>query len=276
MRALLVEATEELRNQQTYYEILEVQPDASPQEIRDSYLRIKSAYSKDSIALYTLMNASETQEILRRIEEAYLVLSHQERRKEYDRLHGIVEIVDGTGSGSQTTRKVVSIDRVPPMEGPRPGRDANDLLRAPITDFSSHTPSSQTPNAASPAPSFTGDSWSTSSRSEAPGRSSGQPPTQIQTGPDLQLLKELESETEWQGTLLKKIREARNLSLEEVSETTRISRTYLAAIEEENFQKLPAAVYVRGFLTQVARALKIPPEPIVAAYLKRYHAARPD
>lgn len=271
MRALLVEATDELRNQQTYYEILEVQPDSSPQEIRDSYLRIKSAYSKDSIALYTLMNASETQEILRRIEEAYLVLSHRERRKEYDRLHGIVQIIDATGSESQDTRKVVSIDRVPPMEGPRPGRDVNDLLRAPITDFSLHSPM-----ATAPAPSHREEQWSPSTRPEVRGSSNEPSPTHGKTGPDLQLLKELENETEWHGTLLKRIREARNLSLEEMSETTRISRTYLTALEEESFQKLPAAVYVRGFLTQVARALKIPPEPIVAAYLKRYLAARPD
>ncbi len=45
------------------------------------------------------------------------------------------------------------------------------------------------------------------------------------------------------------------------------------AIEEENFPKLPAAVYLRGFLTQVSKYLKLPHSAVVQAYIARFNAA---
>jgi ABC-type dipeptide/oligopeptide/nickel transport system ATPase subunit len=69
---------------QNYYEVLELKTDASPQEVREAYLRLKNAYGKDSVALYSLVSAQETENILKRVEEAYQVLSHVERRKDYD------------------------------------------------------------------------------------------------------------------------------------------------------------------------------------------------
>src|SRR6185437_15120176 len=108
----------------SYYEILEVAPDASPQEIRSAYLRVKNAYKKDSIALYSLINEEDTQTLLVQIEEAYSILSNPDRRREYDRRHGMIDESQGA--------EVVSIDRVPPME---PSADDDSLLIAPPTDF---------------------------------------------------------------------------------------------------------------------------------------------
>ena len=45
--------------------------------------------------------------------------------------------------------------------------------------------------------------------------------------------------------------------------------TYLDAIENEVFGKLPAAVYVRGFLTEYAKMLGLDIEQIVGSYLQR-------
>ena len=72
---------------------------------------------------------------------------------------------------------------------------------------------------------------------------------------------------------MKKIRETKKISLEELSEFTKISRTYLKAIEDENYTKLPAAVYLRGFVTHMAKFLKIPADKAVPAYMARYHQA---
>ena len=49
------------------YDLLEVAPDATPQEIRAAYTRAKSAYKKDSVALYSLMSAEETEQVLARL-----------------------------------------------------------------------------------------------------------------------------------------------------------------------------------------------------------------
>ena len=57
-----------------YYEILDIQPDASASDVRQAYFRAKSAYGKDSNAVYSLFDAQESKSVLERIEEAYLVL----------------------------------------------------------------------------------------------------------------------------------------------------------------------------------------------------------
>ena len=51
---------------------------------------------------------------------------------------------------------------------------------------------------------------------------------------------------------------------------------YLQALEAERFAKLPAPVYVRGFLAEYARALGLDVERVKQTYLDRYRAARPN
>ncbi len=68
------------------------------------------------------------------------------------------------------------------------------------------------------------------------------------------------------GDRFRAAREARGLSLSEVSEQIRIRSVYLAAIEEENWKAIGAAVYVRGFLRTYARFLGLDPEEVVTAF----------
>ena len=44
----------------------------------------------------------------------------------------------------------------------------------------------------------------------------------------------------------------------------------MRAIEEERFSDMPAAVYVRGYVMEYARALRIDPQRVVEAYLTRF------
>jgi len=75
------------------------------------------------------------------------------------------------------------------------------------------------------------------------------------------------------GALLKKIREAKGLELSEVAQRTKIAERHLRAIEAERFDELPAPVYVRGFVTQMARFLRIDPARAAEGYLRRFHDA---
>jgi DnaJ-class molecular chaperone len=70
------------------YDVLELTPDATPQEIRSAYLRLKSSYGKDNIAHYTVFSREETETMLANIENAYLTLSNPERRRNYDQGQG--------------------------------------------------------------------------------------------------------------------------------------------------------------------------------------------
>lgn len=68
------------------------------------------------------------------------------------------------------------------------------------------------------------------------------------------------------GERFRAAREARGLSLSEVSETIRIRSVYLAAIEEERWTAIGPPVYVRGFLRTYARYLALDPEEVVSDF----------
>lgn len=68
------------------------------------------------------------------------------------------------------------------------------------------------------------------------------------------------------GKFLKKERETRNISLEEISKFTKVREHYLKAIEEDKYELLPAIPYVKGFLNVYARYLMLNPKDIILQY----------
>jgi len=72
---------------QTYYELLEVSPDATPQEIQKAYEQAKETFHQDSLAVYSLFSESEVEKIRTLVDEAYRVLMDETLRKEYDQSH---------------------------------------------------------------------------------------------------------------------------------------------------------------------------------------------
>ena len=57
------------------------------------------------------------------------------------------------------------------------------------------------------------------------------------------------------GETLRRERERRNIELDQVSRELKISPRFLEAIEEENFERLPAGVFAKSFVRQYARML---------------------
>jgi flagellar biosynthesis protein FlhG len=74
------------------------------------------------------------------------------------------------------------------------------------------------------------------------------------------------------GPLLRKARESRGLELGDISQRTKISERYLRAIEEERFDDMPAIVYVRGYVMEYARAIRVDAQRVAESYLARYRA----
>ncbi len=68
------------------------------------------------------------------------------------------------------------------------------------------------------------------------------------------------------GIHLKNIREMKGITLDEISQKTRIRVSYLKALEEENFDQLPAEVFSRGFLKAYAKYIGLDPEVVGRNY----------
>ena len=68
------------------------------------------------------------------------------------------------------------------------------------------------------------------------------------------------------GLYLRERREAKNMSVQELSRATRVPVSSLERIEADQFDELPGEVFVRGFLKAYANAVEVPENDVVARY----------
>lgn len=78
----------------------------------------------------------------------------------------------------------------------------------------------------------------------------------------------------YDGRYLAALRQAKGVSLEQLAETTRISARYLKAIEDNAYDRLPAAVFVRGYLKEITGVLEVAEEPFIRGYMALYAQQR--
>lgn len=69
------------------------------------------------------------------------------------------------------------------------------------------------------------------------------------------------------GETLKREREMRGVSLEEVANATRISTRNLEALENERWEQLPGGIFNRGFIRSISRYLGLDEDTLVAEYV---------
>jgi len=100
-----------------FYELLEISPLASSQEVHKAYERVRRIYEPNSIALYSLFTPEETAKIRQRIEEAYRTLAYDDNRKRYDR-------------SLKEQHEFPESDSLPPA--PRYGHQYHPVRRAPV------------------------------------------------------------------------------------------------------------------------------------------------
>lgn len=216
-----------------YYEVLEVEPNATPQQIENAYIRSRNAYSGDSVALYSLMTKDECDSILGQIEEAYSVLGFPEKRREYDRLRGFNQ------SGIQTPRSLEKVHTVQTVED-RPKNEiqyenfGSNLIEAKVSKLTA------------------------------------QKKFGLEFNENVEMERKIRDCSDFSGIFLKEIREYKNVTIERMAEMTRVSKTHITAIENEDVSKLPADVYVRGYVYQYAKVLKLDPDRVATSYLLHF------
>lgn len=68
------------------------------------------------------------------------------------------------------------------------------------------------------------------------------------------------------GQYLRKQRESKRMSIEEVSRATRVPVASVERIEADQFDELPGEVFVRGFLKSYAQAVGLSADEVLARY----------
>lgn len=71
------------------------------------------------------------------------------------------------------------------------------------------------------------------------------------------------------GEYLKKERELKAITLQEIATITRICTRYLQALENDDYSSIPADVYVRGFLRAYAKCVGLASNEIISKYEMR-------
>ncbi len=212
-----------------YYEVLEVEVNSTPAQIENAYVRARNAYSGDSVALYSLMTKEECNAFLAQIEEAYSVIGFPEKRREYDRLRGYNQTPNQTRSTDYVHQAFMAEERA--KEAVQYEEFGSNLIEAKVSKVTA----------------------------------------QKKFGLEFQeneaMEKRIQDCLEFTGPFFKEIREYKNVSVERMAEMTRISKMHINAIENEDLTKLPAEVYVRGYVYQYAKVLKLNPDAVASSFM---------
>ena len=68
------------------------------------------------------------------------------------------------------------------------------------------------------------------------------------------------------GEELKRERELRGISLQEISDSTKVNLSFLRALEQDELEKLPGSFFTKGIIRTYARYIGIDEDPILDSY----------
>lgn len=240
---------------QTLYEILEVARDAAPPDIEAAYDRARLLYGPGSIATYTLMSAEEAALLSSRIEEAKRTLLDPAARADYD-----ASLEAPAAPRHAGTNGFAVLPPVIPAAQRPDARAAAPAEAAPRAD-ANHPAARAASSAPAPIP----------LDREIPQPARAAPPSAAR--PDADAETPLPEGALWTGDALRRVREARGLTTQQIADRTKVTRYHVENIEAERFSALPAPVYLRGILLAVARELRLDGLKVAQAYLERAGAS---
>ena len=241
-------------DKRNYYEVLEVPTDATLQDIHNAYVRAKNAYSGDSAALYSLMTQDECDQILNQIEEAYTILGVAEKRREYD-------IARGFNQGHTVAGFTEEVINKPDY---KPNNSLSDLLNE-TNSMSEEQQFEHNQNQQKEE--FKYNQVQTAKNEVTVSKVQAYKKFGLSYNINDEFEQTIENCTEYTGDFLKQIREYKNVTVERMADMTKISKTYIRNIEADEFSKLPADVYTRGFVYQYAKCLKLNSDLVATSYI---------
>lgn len=270
--------------EQNFYELLDVASDASAEEIDAAFEKVSAVYEPDSLVSYSLLGSDDARQMLELARQAHATLSDPELRRRYDEERRL-----GAWGFDAPLQPVVASEEPTPRVQEAPSefeaaRDPDVDLEFAISGLAERLPEawlggarpalSAEPRPA-PAPVIPPPPQWSPSRVQPPAPVELPPrPAAYFAPPPPVKMPELGVSDPVTGEWLRRVREARGLTLKELADKTRIGTLHLGNLEADRYEALPAKVYVRGFLTILARELQLDPERVSKSYLDLAFATR--
>jgi hypothetical protein len=255
--------------QTDFYRVLDIASNASRLEIREAYLRLKGTYGAGSAALYSLIDEDEAARQMAEIEEAFRTLNDDHLRREYDQRLGLGQRDElgrqGASSLSPAAAMPPAQAAMSPVAGMNTGHDTERFLRMREASYSL---SSQVGGPVSDSMIGTG----TGERAQRPSLAIIKLRASQAGSADMhEKMRELVASGDpGDGDLYRQLREVCGVSADEIQERTKVSIGYIDAIETNRFERLPQAVYVKGFLASYFKYLDVPGfDKLVTAFAAR-------
>lgn len=227
--------TSQSEEKSDFYEILNVSKNASKAEIRESFVRMQSTFSSQSLAVYGLFSEEETLRNLKRVEQAFRVLNDDMLRNEYDRRSGYLPVNE---------------KRDHSFSNPWTNHSANELSNGFPSSQENHSVWMSGYNGTSAQKDLSIPIGGAKARVRASGSNNEALKSRYQ--------EIIEGKEEIDGSILAELRQAAGVSLEEMQDRTKISINYLKAIESNTFEQLPSLIFIKGFVKSYLRYLMSP------------------
>jgi Tfp pilus assembly protein PilN len=270
-----------------FYELLQVAPDAAVEQIRVAYQeQVAQVVRKQRAAEARQQDISAIEARRAALGEAWAVLSDAQRRRRYDRFRELAKgtlpadpeelwaqagrsLVDPAAAAAVEVVRTLTDLRVGEAMGlpaPTPEPEVSPVLVRDDEPAAERLPSNrrlvETPRRA------------TTSAVVMPAA----PALTLDRSIPAEDIARLSDQYGPTGAYLRAVREARRITLEALSASTRITLRFLDALERDAYAELPGATFVRGYLKMVARALESVDGPeldeLVEGYMSRFHRAR--
>lgn len=87
---------------------------------------------------------------------------------------------------------------------------------------------------------------------------------------DADIENQIKARDSWDGDFIRKVREYKGITQDRMSEITKITSYYINAVEGDDPSNLPAPVFVRGYVVQIAKTLGLDDKKVADSYMKHY------
>ena len=248
--------------EENYYQILEVQKTASLLEIRYAYEGKLEETQLEAFAAYSLLPEEETEEKLLHFSQAFVTLANPVARAKYDDelQQSMVSAEMKPVTEKEKIKKLYSkrsvrgkTKTVPPHPSlpkkVKAGKEV-EIKKSVIRDIVEESQAERL-----------GNYHKLAAKNELAEESLEEFYSTFKTHG---------GKLSYNGTILQQIRKIKSVTLEELAQITCIRKTYLRAIEDENFSKFTSEIYLKGYLLCYIEALQLPKEQVLTDYVLLY------